>query len=103
MHMEVYWVEVEYEPQDGCELANKPGVVYAFLETKDAISAYYEVNKALLQRKLNPTRWLFMEPYEEMHLSWDSDEEKAHFGHLCEQAKLNGECVFDKFYDFDEL
>lgn len=98
--MEVYWVEVEYVSRSG---NTKPGVVYAFVQSTDAIEAYQAVNKALNQRDLLSTNWLLIEPYQDKLFCWDDDEQDAHYGHLCEMAMATDECVFDDFYDQDEF
>lgn len=98
--MEVYWVEVEYVSRSG---NTKPGVVYAFVQSTDAIEARQAVNKALALRDLLATNWLLIEPYQDQLLCWDDDEQDAHYEHLCEMAMATDECVFDDFYNQDEF
>lgn len=101
--MEVYWIEVEYVSGVDNPTLTKPGVVYAFVKSKDALEAYQAVCNALSQRKLLPTNWFLIEPYKDMLLYWDNDEQAAHFEHLYEKAKMANECVFDDFYNQDEF
>lgn len=98
--MEVYWIEVEYVSRSG---NTKPGVVYAFVQSTDAIEARQAVNKALALRDLLATNWLLIEPYQDQLLCWDDDEQDAHYEHLCEMAMATDECVFDDFYNQDEF
>ncbi len=98
--MEVYWIEVEYVSRSG---NTKPGVVYAFVQSTDAIEARQAVNKALALRDLLATNWLLIEPYQDQLFCWDDDEQDAHYEHLCEMAMATDECVFDDFYNQDEF
>ncbi len=98
--MEVYWIEVEYVSRSG---NTKPGVVYAFVRSTDAIEARQAVNKALALRDLLATNWLLIEPYQDQLFCWDDDEQDAHYEHLCEMAMATDECVFDDFYNQDEF
>lgn len=85
--MTVYWTEIYYKPQDGLE-----GAVYAFVKSKDAVTAYIAFSKALMKRDLIAVHWKFIVPYCER---WEDKRLDDYYRTLSEQATEEDVCIFD--------
>ncbi len=93
-----YWASVEFEyandhPRSG-ELEG--GFVYVFLPAEDARDALEKLDHAFRAHKLVPGRVEFIMPY--LDIEWQSDEEKARYDALAEEAGASGDILFDDLY-----
>lgn len=106
--MRVYWTNIEYQHVDVDENNNhNKGMVYVFVQSRDAISALNKIIKSNQFKDKKITKCEFICPYNVDMEEWNEsvefgspEETTNHYKKLYEFAMQSRNPVFDYFWEY---